>query len=48
MQIYISRNGEKKGPYSIEDVNAYLKDGTLLPSDLACQEGMVKGRSLMA
>ena len=40
MQIYISRDGETKGPYSIEDVNAYLKDGTLLPSDLACQEGM--------
>jgi len=40
MQIYISRDGEKKGPYSIEDVNSYLKDGTLLPSDMACQEGM--------
>ena len=40
MQIYISRDGETKGPYSIEDVNAYLKDGTLSPTDLACQEGM--------
>ena len=40
MQIYISRDGEQNGPYSIEDVNAYLKDGTLLPTDLACQEGM--------
>jgi hypothetical protein len=39
MQIYISRDGEQNGPYSIEDVNAYLKDGTLLPTDLACQEG---------
>jgi hypothetical protein len=40
MQIYISRDGEQNGPYSIEDVNAYLKDGTFLPTDLACQEGM--------
>ena len=40
MQIYISRDGEQNGPYSIEDVNAYLKDGALLPTDLACQEGM--------
>ena len=40
MQIYISRDGETKGPYSIEDVNTYLKDGTLLPTDLACQEGL--------
>ncbi len=40
MQIYISRDGEQNGPYSIEDVNTYLKDGTLLPTDLACQEGM--------
>ena len=40
MQIFISRDGEQAGPYSVEDVNACLKDGTLLPSDLACQEGM--------
>ena len=40
MQIFISRDGEQAGPYSVEDVNACLKEGTLLPSDLACQEGM--------
>ena len=40
MQIFISRDGELAGPYSVEDINACLKDGTLLPSDLACQEGM--------
>jgi len=40
MQIFISRDGEQAGPYSVEDINACLKDGTLLPSDLACQEGM--------
>ena len=42
MQIYISRDGEQNGPYSIEDVNAYLKDGILLPTDLACQHGMTE------
>ena len=40
MEIYISRDGEQNGPYSIEDVNTHLKDGALLPTDLACQEGM--------
>ena len=42
MQIYISRDGEQNGPYGIEDVNAYLEDGTLLPTDLACQDGMTE------
>ena len=40
MQIFISRDGEQAGPYSVEEINACLKDGTLLPSDLAFQEGM--------
>ena len=40
MQIFISKDGQQAGPYSVEDINACLKDGTLLPSDLACQEGM--------
>ena len=42
MQIYISRDGEQNGPYSIEDVNTHLKDGALLPTDLACWEGMTE------
>ena len=42
MQIYISRDGETNGPYSIEDVNAYMENGTLLPTDLACQDGMTE------
>ena len=40
MQLYISRDGEQNGPYSLKDVNACLKDSTLQPTDLACQEGM--------
>ena len=40
MQVHIDRNGERYGPYSIEDINAYLANGTLLPTDLAWQDGM--------
>ena len=40
MKIHIDRNGERFGPYSIEEVNAYLAAGTLLPSDLAWKDGM--------
>ena len=42
MQIYISRDGEQNGPYGIEDINACLENGTLLPTDLACQDGMTE------
>ena len=40
MQVHIDRNGERYGPYSIEDINAYLANGTLLLADLAWQDGM--------
>ena len=40
MQVHIDRNGERYGPYSIEEINAYLANGTLLPTDLAWQDGM--------
>ena len=40
MKIHIDRNGERFGPYSIEEINAYLANGTLLPSDLAWKDGM--------
>jgi len=40
MQVHIDRNGERFGPYSLEEVNAYLANGTLLPTDLAWQDGM--------
>ena len=39
MQIFINRNGQKHGPYSLSDVNAYLNSGQLLPTDLAWFEG---------
>ena len=40
MQVHIDRNGERYGPYSIEAINAYLANGTLLPTDLAWHEGL--------
>jgi len=40
MQVHVDRGGERYGPYSHEDVNAYLANGTLLPTDQAWQDGM--------
>jgi hypothetical protein len=40
MQVHVDRGGERYGPYSIEDVNAHLANGTLLPTDQAWQDGM--------
>lgn len=39
MQVFISRDGERHGPYSIEDARGYLDAGQLLATDLAWQEG---------
>ena len=39
MQIHVDRSGQRFGPYSLEDVNRYLADGTLLPSDIGWHEG---------
>jgi hypothetical protein len=33
------RDGQQFGPYTIEDINAYLAQGTLLPTDQAWYEG---------
>jgi len=40
MEVYVHRNGEQLGPYSEDQVRAYLRDGTLHPSDLAWHEGV--------
>ena len=40
MQVHIDRGGERFGPYSLEEVNAYLANGTLLPTDQAWEDGM--------
>ena len=38
-QIFINRNNQKHGPYTLDDVNDYLASGHLLPSDAAWFEG---------
>ncbi len=39
MQIYIHRENEQFGPYSLEQARTYLASGELLPHDLAWREG---------
>ncbi len=39
MMIHISREGQQFGPYSLEEVNTYLADGSLLPTDIGWIEG---------
>lgn len=40
MEILISRNGEQMGPYTLEEVNGYLTQGALVPTDQAWHEGL--------
>jgi len=40
MQIYIVRDGQRFGPYSVEQVKGCLQSNELLPGDLAWREGM--------
>src|SRR4051794_2494378 len=39
MQIYIGKNGQQLGPFSLEEVNRKLADGTFTGADLAWYEG---------
>jgi hypothetical protein len=40
MNIHVTRGEESSGPYSLEQVQSYLADGLLLPTDLAWHEGL--------
>ena len=40
MDIYISKNGQQAGPYSIAEVTDRLKSGFLSPSDTWWRDGM--------
>jgi predicted nucleic acid-binding Zn ribbon protein len=42
MEIHIDRQGERFGPYSLEEVNQYLAAGNVLPTDLGWHEGMAE------
>lgn len=39
MQIYVGKNGQQLGPFSLEEINRKLADGTFLGTDLAWYEG---------
>src|ERR1043166_2908861 len=39
MQIYVGKNGQQLGPFSLEEVNRKLADRTFLGTDLAWYEG---------
>ena len=40
--LFILKNGEKTGPYTIDQVVASIRKGELLMSDYAWQEGMIQ------
>lgn len=40
MSWYYARQGAQVGPVSTEDLRAKIKQGEVVPSDLAWQEGM--------
>ena len=46
MNIYISRNKEKFGPYTVEDVQALINQGVLAEMDYAWAEGASEWASL--
>ena len=48
MQIHISRDGQILGPYTLEDIRAYLTEGRILPSDLAWFDGASQWMPLTA
>jgi len=40
MDIYITRNGQRLGPYSLDEANINLRDGVIETSDLAWHAGL--------
>lgn len=40
MQIHINRDGQDFGPYTLEQVNQYLQEGSIVATDMAWHEGM--------
>ncbi|CAM4308597.1 RDD family protein [Acinetobacter pragensis] len=46
MQIYLARNNQQAGPYSLEQVNQMLADQQVLLTDLAWHQGMAEWKAL--
>lgn len=42
MQIYLARNNQQAGPYSIEQLNQMLASQQVLLTDLAWHQGMTE------
>ena len=40
MDIYINRDGQQNGPYSLDKINECLAQGSMQPTDLAFHEGL--------
>ncbi len=40
MEIFITRDGQQHGPYTLEQAQAYVQQGQLLATDLAWREGL--------
>jgi hypothetical protein len=39
MHIYVSKEGQQYGPYTVEDLRAYIQQGNFTTADLACCDG---------
>ena len=46
MQIYLARNNQQAGPYTLEQLNQMLASQQVLLTDLAWHEGMTEWRAL--
>jgi len=40
MDIFVHRDGEQQGPFTLEQVNAMLGNGMMAPTDFAWHEGL--------
>ncbi len=46
LQIHVDCDGQQSGPYSLEDMNRYLADGTLRETGFAWHDGMTEWKPL--
>jgi uncharacterized membrane protein YeaQ/YmgE (transglycosylase-associated protein family) len=46
MNYWISRGGQKYGPYSLEDIRRMIAEGSVAPTDLAWHEGLLNWAAL--
>ena len=48
MNVFVSRDGQTFGPYSVEQASEFLQSGQLLPTDFALYEGESEWKTLGA